>query len=152
MRPVQLEPNIRPIAPARAPRRWLLAALMSILLSFSVASARDSLMASAYAPVVADLMEAFQAEETLCPLATYQHDLCFEAKPAGATWLAEQLAAVVADYAPADLRSGDWRSANGVWSVALSFGEGDGYGWVEVFLAETGPGAVRGTFVFHEPR
>lgn len=123
---------------------------MSLALSLSVASARDSLMASAYGPVVADLLDAFGAEETLCPLATYQHDLCFEVEPAGAAWLAERLAVVVDTYAAADLHSGDWRSANGVWSVSLSF---DGtYGWVELFLTEVGQGSVRGTFVFHEPR
>ncbi len=139
-------PNIR----AHLAARWLRSVALSLALSLGVACARDSLMASAYGPVVVDLLGAFGAEETLCPLATYQHDLCFEVEPAGAAWLAGRLAEVVDGYASAGLRSGDWRSANGVWSVTLSFG--GAYGWVELYLTEVGQGSVRGTFVFHEPR
>ena len=151
MRSVTLKLNDRPRTRARfgAAGRWACAVMLAAALG--VASAKDSLMASAYAPVVRDLMEAFGAVETLCPLATFQHDVCFEASPAGASQLAEQLAEVVSGYEPADLRVGDWRSANGVWAVTLRFGSG-AYGAIDLYLAEVGPGAVRGTFIFHEPR
>src|SRR5690606_7127712 len=113
--------------------------------------AKDSLMASAYAPVVTDLLAAFHAEESICTLTTYQHDVCFVASPAGASSLAEALTEVADQYAAAELRLGPWRSANGVWAVELTFGSG-AYGSVELFLTEPQPGAVRGVFIFHEPR
>lgn len=117
----------------------------------SAVFAKDSLMASAYAPVVTDLIEAFHAEEATCPLATYQHDVCFVARPAGASRLAEVLTEVTGQYTSAELRLGPWRSANGVWAVELTFGAG-AYGSVELFLTEPEPGAVRGVFIFHGPR
>jgi len=135
----------------RLARSRLRVVALSVLLLLGVASARDSVLSSAYAPVVGDLLEVFQAEETLCPLATYQYDLCFEVRWAGASRLAELVEAVVADYEAAGLRGGGWRAANGVWSVRLAFGDG-GYGQLELFLTEVAPGTVNGTFVFHPPR
>jgi len=135
----------------RLARSRLRVVALSVLLLLGVASARDSVLSSAYAPVVGDLLEVFQAEETLCPLATYQYDLCFEVRWAGASRLAELVEAVVADYEAAGLRGGGGRAANGVWSVRLAFGDG-GYGQLELFLTEVAPGTVNGTFVFHPPR
>jgi len=114
-------------------------------------TAKDSLMASAYGPVVSDLLAAFHAEEDVCSLTTYQHDVCFVASPSGASALAEALTDVVELYGPAELRTGTWRSANGVWAVELTFGTG-AYGSVELFLTELEAGSVRGVFIFHEPR
>ncbi len=129
--------------------RLLITLLLVALGAFS--SAKDSLMASAYAPVVSDLLAAFHAEEAICSLTTYQHDVCFVVSPAGASGLAEVLTDVAADYAAAELRLGEWRAANGVWAVELTFGSG-AYGSVELYLTEVEQGAVRGVFLFHEPR
>lgn len=130
--------------------RCLVASLAFVTVSM-VASAKDSLMASAYAPVVADLLAAFHAEESVCTLTTYQHDVCFRASPAGASSLAEVLTEVADQYAAAELHLGRWRAANGVWAVELTFGSG-AYGSVELFLTEPEPGSVSGVFIFHEPR
>ncbi len=108
-------------------------------------------MASPYGPVLIDLLAAFQAVETPCPSASVQHDLCFDATPAGATQLAEALSEVVGGYATAGLGVGDWRAANGVWAVSLSFG-GGALGWVDLYLTEAGLGTVRGTFIYYMPR
>lgn len=130
-------------------KRFLLALAIVSVCAFS--AAKDSLMASAYGPVVTDLLAAFHAEEDVCSLATYQHDVCFVARPTGAATLAEVLTDVVTLYGPAELRTGTWRSANGVWAVELTFGTG-AYGSVELFLTEAEAGSVRGVFIFHEPR
>lgn len=151
VRPVQQLVNSLTTLCVRLVGKRALAAALSLMLSLGVASARDSLMSSPYGPVVSDLLKAFTAEETLCPLSTYQHDLCFAVELAGAGYLAERLESVVATYSAANLRSGGWRAANGVWSVTLTFGGGH-HGSVELFLTEVGQGSVRGTFVFHEPR
>src|SRR5690606_10844369 len=114
-------PHVRPPADQRRTnagrprgRPRLVGALLARL-ALTSAHAKDSLMASPYGPVLIDLLAAFQAVETPCPSASVQHDLCFDATPAGATQLAEALSEVVGGYATAGLGVGDWRAANGVW-------------------------------------
>lgn len=123
----------------------VLAACAALVVTASTA-AKDSILASAYGPVVNDLLFAFHATEEPCVGAVDMSDLCFSVTPATAGALAESLELVVAGYGSAGLQRGEWRAANGVWAVELVFG-GGAYGTVEVYLTETELATVRGKVI-----
>lgn len=106
--------------------------------------ARDTLHASAYGLVLDDLLVAFYADIVPCDDgANGVPEICFLTETVGAAFLAERLSDVVSDYRSAGLSSGGWRSANGVWTVTLSFANYP-YGLLEVYLAETPDNCVKG--------
>src|SRR5690606_36967112 len=111
--------------------------------------ANDDVLASAYGPVVRDLIAAFHAEITACHAAIEVPDVCFEVTASGAGLLAEAFETVMPDLRGADLRLGDWRSENGVWAITIYTGSG-AHGTLEMFLTEGARGEVRGMFVLRQ--
>ena len=127
------------------------AVVLAMLLSpLSTAHAKDNILASAYGPVVMDILFAFFAIEVPCLGAIDTSDVCFTVEPTTAGALAETIVEVVDGYTSAGLQSGTWRSANGVWAVELRFGEG-AYGFIEVYLTETKRAEVHGKVVYRTP-
>jgi len=124
--------------------------LVALLFASHPITARDSLMASPYGSVVADLLRAFHATEDPCLGPVDVSDVCFTVHPATVGGLAEILENVVAGYRSAGLSGGEWRAANGVWAVELLFGDG-GYGRLEVYLTELQRAEVRGKVVLRAP-
>lgn len=119
--------------------------LLSFLLALpSLGFARDSIEASPYGNVFADLLGAFHAEGTPCEGATTAtSEMCFRSLAVSASYLAERLTEIVEGYEGVGLRSGGWRSANGVWTVSLAF-PNSSYGQLEIYLAEVQDNQVRG--------
>jgi len=105
--------------------------------------AGDAIDASPFATVVSDLLVAFHASETPCEDVSEADEVCFVVAAAGASYLAERLEEVAAGYDQAGLAIGEWRAANGVWAVRLTFGDAR-KGVIEVYLAEVRDAAVRG--------
>ncbi len=133
--------------------RTLLTLILCGLLQFAPAAlARDTIEASPYANVLSDLLEAFHAEDSPCEGgAGGTAEACFHAHLVSASYLAERLTEIVESYEGVGLRSGGWRSANGVWTVALSF-PNSSYGHLELYLAEGQDKLVKGMFRLVDPR
>ena len=108
-----------------------------------VSHARDGIDASPFASVVDDLIVAFFATETTCDGLVDIDEICFVVPAAGASYLAQQIERVVDDHGPTGLSAGEWRAANGVWAIELSFGDVR-KGTLEVYLAEVTDAVVRG--------
>jgi len=125
--------------------RTVLTLLLTGLLALPfVGFARDGIEASPYGNVFTDLMDAFHAEGTPCEGATTgMSEVCFKALAVSASYLAERLTEIVDGYEGVGLRSGGWRSANGVWTVALAL-PNSSYGQLEIYLAEVSDNQVRG--------
>ena len=123
---------------------------LALTLATLLACAKDNLLASPYGSVVVDLLAAFHAREVPCLGPVDMSDVCFTVDPATAGGLAEILESVVADYESAVLRSGEWRAANGVWAVALVFGDGV-YGTLEVYLTESQRAEIQGKVLLRAP-
>lgn len=120
----------------------LLSCLLLLLAPMGVA--RDSIEISPYGYVVSDLLAAFHAESVPCEGAvTEAAELCFEARAASASYLAERLTEIVAEYGAVGLASGGWRSGNGVWTVSLML-PNKNLGQLEVYLAEMPDNRVNG--------
>lgn len=133
-------------------RTWLglLVVVAATVCAPRSAEAKDNILASAYAPVVNDLLFAFFATEVPCLGPVDMSDVCFTVEPATAGALAEALEVVVNGYHSAGLHTGEWRAANGVWAVELRFGDG-AYGHIEVYLTETKRAEVYGKIVLRGP-
>ncbi len=133
--------------------RTLLSLLLCCLLQFAPgALARDTIEASPYANVFEDLLVAFHAEDSPCEGgAGGMAEACFKAHLVSASYLAERLTEIVESYESVGLKSGGWRSANGVWTVALTF-PNSSYGQLEIYLAEGQDKLVKGMFRLVDPR
>lgn len=133
-------------------RRWLVSLLVvgAALCAPRSTEAKDNILASAYGPVVIDLLFTFFATEVPCLGPVDMSDVCFTVEPATAGALAEALEVVVNGYRSAGLQTGEWRAANGVWAVELRFGDGL-YGHVEIYLTETKRAEVSGKIVLRGP-
>jgi hypothetical protein len=133
----------------RTNRILLLCALLSL---GAFAAARDSIEASPYGNVFADLIAAFHAERVPCEgVATGIAEVCFRAETVSASYLAERLSEIVNAYDSVGLSSGGWRSANGVWTVALTL-PNDRFGQLEIYLAEVPENLVKGVVRLVSPR
>ena len=118
--------------------------LCGILLLAPAGLARDSIEASPYGNVFADLLEAFYAVGAPCEGATAaMAEVCFSSVAVSASYLAERLTEIVEGYNALGLKSAGWRSANGVWTVSLAF-PNSSYGQLEVYLAEAPDSQVKG--------
>ena len=138
-RPVLREPHDNIML--RLLTRYLLTA--AIMLT-PLAAARDSIEASPFGMVLADVLTTFHASEVPCDDgANEAPEVCFVAVSVGASYLAERLSELVIGYGSTGLHGGSWRSANGVWAVSLSF-ENRSYGKLEIYLAEAPDNCVRG--------
>lgn len=125
-------------------RRLLLLLLTSACLLPISAFARETIEASPYGIVLEDLLGAFHAVDVPCEgVPTGLAEACFRSDAVGASYLAERLTEIVADHASTGLSTGAWRSANGVWTVTLSF-PNESYGHLEVYLAEAQDNCVNG--------
>ncbi len=125
-------------------KRIFLSAILAATLWAPGALARNDIEASPYGMVVSDLLLAFHADEVPCEDGANESlEVCFTVSSVGVSYLGERLTALVDSFEPAGLSQGEWRAANGVWSVALVF-RNEAYGRLEVYLAETMGTGVRG--------
>ena len=123
-----------------------------LLLLVPVGLARDSIEVSPFANVFTDLLEAFHAEGTPCEGATTgMAEVCFRSQAVSASYLAERLTEIVAGYDAVGLKSGGWRSANGVWTVSLLL-PNSSYGHLEIYLADAPDNHVKGVIRLVDPR
>lgn len=126
--------------------------LCALLFLGAVATARDSIEASPYGNVFTDLIAAFHAERVPCEgVATGVAEVCFRAETVSASYLAEKLTEIVNAYDSVGLSSGGWRSANGVWTVALAL-PNNKFGQLEIYLAEVPENLVKGVVRLVSPR
>ncbi len=116
-----------------------------------LASARDNIEVTPFGPILVDLLKAFHAKGVPCEgVATQSAEVCFESQAVGASYLAERLQELIASYEAIGLSNGDWRSANGVWTVSLKL-PNSSYGQLEVYLAEAPGNLVKGVVRLVEP-
>ena len=133
--------------------RPLFTLLLCCLLHLApVGLARDSIEVSPFGNVFTDLLEAFHADGTPCEGATTDMDeVCFRSHAVSVSYLAERLTEIVEGYDALGLKSGGWRSANGVWTVSLAF-PNSSHGLLEVYLAEAPDNLVKGVIRLVPPR
>lgn len=133
--------------------RTLLSLLLVCLLQLvPVGLARDTIEVSPYGNVFTDLLAAFHADGIPCEGATTgMAEVCFHSHAVSASYLAERLTEIVAGYDAVGLKSGGWRSANGVWTVSLLL-PNSSHGHLEIYLAEAPDNLVKGVIRLVDPR